>query len=409
MPGKKPMSETEDMISLTKALGIVEQELTGITLPVETIPVRQALGRTVVENQTACLDLPPFDKSAMDGYAVLDGDEREEYHVLETIPAGRVPTKKLVAGTAVKVMTGAPVPEGSGQVIMVEQTSEAEGKVRILSHSTAINICRKGKDVRSGDTILPAPAMLGPLEIANLIAVGITEVKVAMPVRIAILTTGNEIVDSPDKLQAGKIMNSNGPMLEGLCRKYLLEIATSVMVKDDRGATVSAIQEALNNADIVVLSGGVSVGDFDFVTEAMKQVGLRLHFNRLAIKPGKPMTFASSDTKVAFGLPGNPVSVFLMFHLFVLYAARLLAGMKHNVRYVTLPLTHDFHRRNAERMAFVPCQLESGGTLKPVKYHGSAHLQALMDCDGFFIVSKGITEIPADEKVSYLNIKDSFQ
>jgi molybdopterin molybdotransferase len=320
-----------------------------------------------------------------------------------------MPSKKLEPGTTIKVMTGAPVPEGAGQVIMVEQTSETDGIVRILSQSKATNICQKGEDICIGDMILHAPVKLGPLEIANLIAVGITEVKVAMPVRIAILTTGNEIVDSPNNLVSGQIMNSNGPMLEALCRKHSLNITTNTIVTDDRDATVSAIREALNDADIVLLSGGVSVGDFDFVTEAMKQVGLRLHFNRLAIKPGKPMTFASSDKKSAFGLPGNPVAVFLMFHLFVLYAAKLLAGMKHQVRYVTLPLAHDFCHCRAERMTFLPCQLTPDGSIKQVEYHGTAHLLALMDCDGFFIVPKGQTSITTGQKVGFLSIKDSFQ
>lgn len=402
------MSEKEEMISLTKALEIVEQELIGITLPVETVPVRQALGRIVVENQIAGLDLPPFDKSAMDGFAIGAGDKVDEYTVIETVAAGSIPCKDLTTGTATKVMTGAPVPNGTAKVVMVEQTCQTNEKVRILSHSKAINICRKGEDVRCGDTILHAPAMIGPLEIANLISVGITEVKVTRPVRVAILATGNEIVDSPDKLQAGKIMNSNGPILEGLCRKYSLEIATNIIVTDERDTTVSAIGETLKNADIVVISGGVSVGDFDFVADAMEQVGLRLHFNSLAVKPGKPMTFASSGNKLAFGLPGNPVAVYLMFHLFVLYAARLMAGMKCPLGYVTLPLACDLHRRRADRMGFLPCQLTQDGMLKPVEYHGTAHLRALLDSDGFLVIDKGVTEIAAGEKVSYLSIKDGF-
>lgn len=402
------MPKTGKMILLAEALEIVEQQLSSISLPVETIPVRQALGRTVIEDHVSSLDIPPFDKSAMDGYAIGAGDELEEYTVIETVPAGAVPDKELTAGTATKVMTGAPVPNGTARVVMIEQTCPANGKVRILSHSETTNICQKGKDVRAGDIILRAPAVLGPLEIANLISVGITEVKVAKPVRIAILVTGNEIVDSPDKLEPGKIMNSNGPMLEALCRKYLLDIVANTIVADDRDATVSAIREALNNADIVVLSGGVSVGDFDFVADAMKQVGLQLHFNRVAVKPGKPMTFASSGDKVAFGLPGNPVAVYLMFHLFVLYAAKLMAGVKPEVRYVTLPLASDFHRRIAERMAFLPCQLARNGMLKPVVYHGTAHLRALLDSDGFFVVPKGVTDIPAGTKVDYISLKGSF-
>ena len=151
------------------------------------------------------------------------------------------------------------------------------------------------------------------------------------------------------------------------------------------------------------------MGDFDFVSEAMKQVGLKLHFNRLAIKPGKPMTFASGANGVAFGLPGNPVAVYLMFHLFVLYAAKLLLGEKHKPRFTTLPLAQDYRRRRAERMAYLPCRLTADGLLKPITYHGSAHLQALRDSDGFFVVPRGVAEISAGEKVDFLIFRGSFQ
>ena len=136
---------------------------------------------------------------------------------------------------------------------------------------------------------------------------------------------------------------------------------------------------------------------------------LDLHFTRIAVKPGKPMTFASSDTKAVFGLPGNPVAVFLMFHLFILYAARLMGGIKLRLRYVKFPLVDDFHRDKADRMAFLPCQLTTDGLLKQIDYHGSAHLRALLDCDGFFIVPKGVTDIQANKQVNFLSIKDSFE
>ncbi|MHC4636489.1 MAG: molybdopterin molybdotransferase MoeA [Planctomycetota bacterium] len=403
------MAKSKEILLLSKAFDIVEQQLTGKSLPSESIPIQQALGRTVVEDQISSLDIPPFNKSAMDGYAVLEDDERQEYRLLETIPAGGVPTKPLTPGTCTKVMTGAPVPEGAGKVIMVEHTTETDQIVRVLSHSEARNICHKAEDVRRGDIVLHGPARLGPLEIANLISVGITEVKVAQPVRIAILSTGDEIVDSPDKLEPGKIMNSNGPMLAALCKRYALEVVSNSIVRDSCDVTISAIRESLDNAEIVLLSGGVSAGDFDYVTEAMKLAGLQLHFNRLAVKPGKPMTFASGDKGIAFGLPGNPVAVYLMFHLFVLYAARLLVGKKQEPRFVTLPLGQDFRRRNCERMAYLPCRLTQDGRLKPISYHGSAHLQALRDSDGFFIVPKGVTEILSGQNADFIILKGSFQ
>lgn len=397
------------MIPLSQALEIVDHQLAGVTLATETLDVRQALGRTVVADQIARVDLPPFDKSAMDGYAIPAGDQQEQYRLLETVPAGSVPSLPLTPGTATKVMTGAPVPAGAAKVVMVEQTCEADGKVRILSPSKGKNICRKGEDVRCGDTILKAPATLGPLEIANLVAAGITEVQVARRLRVSIISTGDEIVDAADQLTPGKIMNSNGPLLLALCQKHTLEVAANVTVPDQPDATTSALREALAQADIVLLSGGVSVGDFDYVAAAMSDVGLTLHFNRLATKPGKPMTFASAPGKAVFGLPGNPVAVYLMFHLFVLHAARLMAGQQHRPRYVTLDLACDYKRRNTQRLAFLPCCLTRQGKVQPAEFHGSAHLQALLECDGFFVVPQGVSQIAAGEKVDYISLKGGFE
>ena len=402
------MIENSEMISLAEALDIVEQKLSGITLPTEIIPVRQALGRTIVEDQVSLIDVPPFNKSAMDGYAIREGEELDEYTVIETVPAGDVPQKHLTSDTAIKVMTGAPVPDGTAKVIMIEQTSLSDEKVRILSHTQESNICPKGQDVRAGDTVLNAPATLGPSEIGNLISVGITKVRVARQVRAAILATGNEIVNDPGELQPGKIMNANRPMLESLCRKYSLEIVSSRDVPDNRDATVSALREALRTSDIIIFSGGVSAGDYDYVADAINMAGLNLLFSRIAVKPGKPMTFTSLDEKVVFGLPGNPIAVFLMFHIFVLHAARLMTGIKTGARYVKLPLASDYNRRNADRMAFLPCKLTQDGLLEQLEYHGTAHLRALLGCDGFLVVPKDVTEIKSGERVEFLSIKDSF-
>ena len=277
------MIENTEMISLTDALDIVREKLSGICLPTEIIPVRQALGRIIVEDQIARIDVPPFNKSAMDGYAIGGENELEEYTVIETVQAGSFPKKQLIKGSATKIMTGAPVPDGTAKVIMIEQTQFVNGKVRILSHTKEINICPKGQDVSVRDIVLRAPVTLGVLEIANLISVGIPEVKVTRPVRVTILATGNEIADSPEELQPGKIMNTNSPMLECLCKKYSLKTVLSRIIPDDRDATVSALREATTTSDIIILSGGVSAGDYDYVADAINIVGLNLHFNRIPV------------------------------------------------------------------------------------------------------------------------------
>ena len=396
------MPEMHQTIPLSEALLMIDHAVGATRLPAQTVPVRDSLGRTLVVDQASRLDLPPFNKSAMDGYAVLAGDERGSYRLLETVPAGCVPSCKLEPGTTIKVMTGAPVPDGAGKVIMVEDTSANGDAVQVLRHGSASNICVHGEDVRTGDVIMRAPAVLGPVEIGNLIACGICEVEVAARPRVCILATGAEIVDSPDQLRPGRIMNSNGPMLAALCQAYSLDVAGEWIVPDERAATAAAIRDALDASDIVLLTGGVSVGDFDYVCQALADAGLRPHFSGVAVKPGKPATFAAGDGKAVFGLPGNPVSVYLMFHLLVLRAVRLLTGGEPESRSFEMPLAADYQRRRAERTEYIPCRLSQKGKVIPAKSHGSADLRALLGCDGFFVVPQGIASVCAGDVVKLI-------
>jgi molybdopterin molybdotransferase len=397
------------MIDLAEALAIVDRTLVPLRLSRERIKVTEAGGRIAVEDLFSRLDLPAFDKSAMDGYALPEGDERDSYRLLETVAAGSTPTRKLEPGTASRVMTGAPVPEGTGRVVMQEYTSESDGYVHVRDSDISLNICRKGEDVRVGDLVLRAPARLGPLQIANLVSCGISELEVARRLRAAVLCTGNEIVDTPELPGPGKIMNSNGPLLSALCRRHELEVVLASTVRDDFQATVDALQQAVARADIAIVAGGVSVGDYDFVGEALVAAGLTRHFDRVATKPGKPMTFASVPGKAVFGLPGNPVSVYLAFHLYVVRAAGLLTGCRAEARHFSLPLRSSFSRRKAERLEYVPCRVTAEGDLQQVDFHGSAHLQALSEADGFFAVPRGATELEAGEKVSFLPIRGDLR
>ena len=403
------MGKFEPMISLDEAYGTIDRTLAGTTPISETIPVRKALGRVTAADQISRLDLPPFDKSAMDGYAVLLGDEREEYVLVETVRAGRIASRPLVPGAAIKVMTGAAVPDGAGKVIILEHCEEEGDRVRVLKSDTAANICRRGEDVRAGDVLLRAGTRLGPVEIANLIACGITEVEVAKRTRVAVLSTGDEIVDSPEAITPGRIMNSNGPMLTALAARHGLEVMSEQSIADDREATKAAIAEAARSSDIVILTGGVSVGEYDFVLEALSALGLTVHFSRIAVQPGKPTAYATAADRapqqtVVFGLPGNPVSVFLMFHLLVLRAACWLTGRRPAVREFVLPLASAFNRRKSDRVSFVPARLTKNGAVEPVAFHGSAHLAALMSADGFAKIPAGVTEIAQGEEVVFLPV-----
>ncbi len=396
------MPKTDEMIPLADALAIADRVTPPAELAVETIDVRLALGRVLAADQKSLVDLPAFDKSAMDGYAVMAGDERDEYRLLETVPAGCVATQPLVPGATIKVMTGAPVPDGAGKVIMVERTAEADGVVRIHTPDKAINICKQGEDVRCGDVILQAPTVLDAAAIANLVSCGVTEAPVARRLRVSILSTGDEIVDSAADLAPGKIMNSNGPMLAALCEQFGLAVVNQFIVPDDRNGTIAAIEAAMSASDIVLVSGGVSVGDFDFVAYAMTELSLTVHFDRVAIKPGKPITLATGPAGIVFGLPGNPVSAYVMFHLFVRRAARLIAGLPREPRHISLPLAADYRRRKTDRLAYVLGRLTAAGAVEQVECHGSAHLQAVLASDGLFVVPRGTGQFQAGDRVDFL-------
>jgi len=401
------------MISLAEAWQRIDALTVGqpILLPVEPCPARQAAGRILAVDLCAALSLPPFDKSAVDGYALPDGPDEAAYRIRETVAAGQVSARPLSKGTAVKVMTGAPVPPGTGRVVKVEHTAQTEDLVRVLRSEGSVNICRCGEDVRQGEPLLPAGTRLGPLEIANLIACGVTAVPVRRTLRVAVLTTGDELVDGPESLSAGKIIDTNGPLLEQLLQRHGLHLAARAVIRDDLDSTVSGLRSALEQADVTIVCGGVSVGDFDFVPAAMDRLGLTLHFAGLAVKPGKPSLLASRGSgptlALAFGLPGNPVVVFLMYHLLVLRAIARLRGQSSPYREVRLPLGQRFARRKADRLEFVPCRLEPDGTVTPLPTNGPAHLRALLGSDAFFMVPPEVTTLEPPAAVPCLFFEPS--
>jgi molybdopterin molybdotransferase len=391
------------MIPIEEMNSRLAEALRGVNLPTETVDVHRARGRVLAADQTSRLDLPPFNKSAMDGYAMLADDDRDSYRLLGTVAAGDAGGPALTSGTVVKVMTGAPVPERAGRVVMQEHTEERHGTVALTRRDGAVNICWKGEDVQVGDVIMESGTRLGALEVANLAACGVTEVEVTRPVRLALISTGDEIVEHPDQLAPGKIIDTNAPLLEGLAEAYGLEVASSTRIPDDRNATAEAIRAGVESADIVVLSGGISVGEFDYVHDALADLGISEIFAGVAIKPGRPLTCAkTSDNQLVVALPGNPVSVYLMFHLSLLRIAAQLSGQDPEPRELDLELGADFSRRKTSRREYVPARLTEDGRVAPVEFHGSAHLAALMKADGFLIVPIGPAELPAGSTVRFL-------
>ncbi len=383
------------LLSLEEALEAVDRSVAGWRMPSETVPVRHAGGRILASDEKSQLDLPPFDNAAVDGYAVRADDEHAAYILADTTTAGEREGAALAPGHVVKVMTGAPIPRGTARVVMVEHAFEQDGRVQFRDAPAATNIRRRGENVAQGKTILPAGSRLGPLEMACLIGCGVSEVEVTRRVRLAIISTGHEIVDSVAELRPGRIINTNGPLISELARERGLELFSAVRVPDELSAIVAALQHARREADIVVLTGGVSVGDFDLVPEAMVACGLQIQFSRLALKPGKPTTFATGDGALVFGLPGNPVAAYLTFDLFVLRAAARLSGSTGARERSRFRLTTGFSRESGDRTEFVPCRISRDGWAATVAYRGSADLTALLHADGFLVIPRGTTSLSA--------------
>lgn len=400
------MPEASELLPLEDALAAVDAALAGASPEAEMLPVRQALGRVLARPQRSLLDQPPFDKSAMDGFAVLAGDERAEYRLLETVAAGQVAASRLSPGATIKVMTGAPLPAGTGRVIMQEDTEQAGDMVHVTRRQGADNICRRGEDVRAGDVIMPAGRTLNVPDVANLVACGVTEAPVFRRPRLAIICTGDEIVDAPELLAAGKIMNANGPLLAGLAVQSGLAVVCEETVPDEPARVAAAISQTLASADIVALSGGVSVGEFDCAVDAIASAGLPVRFHGVAIKPGKPVMFAGTSGKALFGLPGNPVSVYVTFRLFVQRAAALMAGAAPAPALpLRLPMAAAWRRRKAERAEFVPCRVLPDTTIEALEFHGSAHLLALSHADGLFMAPAGVKELAAGERAGFMPLE----
>jgi molybdopterin molybdotransferase len=319
------------MISVHDALTTILETVP--SLAGERISLLQAVGRVLAEDIRSEREVPPFANSAMDGYAVCWDDIRDTtseqpiaLDVLEVIQAGAVPHQAVTTGTASKIMTGAVMPQGADTVIRVEDTEEHDNRVWIKRpERLGTHIRESGEDIRRGQVVLEKGRVLRPADIGLLASVGRGFVLVRQRPRVAILSTGNELVEVDEALRPGQIVNSNAYTLAAAVQEAGGQPVPLPIARD----TLEEIRAALNEAvrhDLVLSTGGVSVGDFDFVKEAMDELGVRRLFWQVAQKPGKPLTFGLLREKPYFGLPGNPVSALVCFYLYVRPALGKIMG-----------------------------------------------------------------------------------
>lgn len=315
------------MITIEEAKGIVRSKIG--KLDTEEVPLAESVGRVLAEDVRADLDLPPFDRSQMDGYAVISSDTENAPVILDLVgesAAGRGWDGVLEHGQSVKTMTGARVPSGADAVQQIELAEFRDSKVTILESAKAgKNIVRHGAEIRQGETVISAGERVTQAMVASLAAFGYSGVRAARRPKMSILSTGSEIVDVSSKPGPDQIRNSNSAMLAAFAGD-LAKVSVLPIAPDDPEGLRASIAGALEDCDFLVISGGVSVGDYDFTKPVLKEIGAEIHFEKLALKPGKPTVFATFEDKYVFGLPGNPVSIAVTFLVFVRTALLLSQG-----------------------------------------------------------------------------------
>lgn len=384
--------EAQTLITLQQSILLASAKAK--PLPTEQVTFNEAGGRVLAEDVYSDVNMPPFNKSAMDGYACRKEDLGQWLDMLEIIPAGKPPKFDIKPGQCSKIMTGAAVPAGADVVFMVEQSEvNAKKQIRFTGAKTNSNICLLGEDVKTGDLVLKAGTILKAQHMAMLASVGCVSPSVYRKPSVGIISTGSELVEPNVFPQASQIRNSNGHQMRMQAASCQCAVNYYGIVPDDEHKTRDAIKKSIDENDVTLISGGVSVGDFDYVPAIIEQLGFDILFNKIAVKPGKHTTFAFRENKYIIGLPGNPVSSFIQFEIFAKPFLMQLMGYSAPDVKLPLPLAADYQRRKADREEFIPVKINDQNEVEAIRYHGSAHIHAYHEAFGFMAIPEGTSSI----------------
>jgi len=391
--------EVPELLTIDEALARVLEHARA--LPGEDVAVADAAGRVLASAAVARVDLPPFPSSAMDGYAVRATDTPGVLTVAGRSAAGHPAGIELTTGNAIAISTGAVVPDGADAVVPVERTRGGEGTVDVEQVARGENVRPRGGDTAAGDTVVPAGATCGPAQLGALAAVGLERVRCARRPRVAVLATGSELRLPGEPLGPGEIYESNTVMLAAQVRRAGAEVEVHGAVADDADATRAALERGLD-ADVLLTSGGVSVGEHDLVRGLLAELGVVEVFWRVAVKPGKPVAFSTRGSTLVFGLPGNPVSSFVGFELFVRPALAALQGAS-DPRPAFLPARLGAALpRNAARDELVRARIGDGGIVQPLTGQESHMIARAAHANALVLVPRGDGELAAGSAVSWL-------
>ncbi|MCD6091381.1 MAG: molybdopterin molybdotransferase MoeA [Bacteroidales bacterium] len=390
------------MIQQEEAFKIIKESV--ITLGTEFVPFQNSLGRILAENVYSDMDMPPFNKSAVDGFACRKQDLNNDLVLLEVIPAGVAPTKTVGANQCSQIMTGAAVPEGADTIIMVEHTEKIEGKIRFIQSKTNSNICAIAEDLKKGDLVLAKGTLLKAQQIPVLASVGNTFIQVYRQAKVVVISTGDELVEPHQTPQTSQIRNSNAVQMMAQLQQLGIKGRYIGIAKDSPESTREMLEEALDSSDMVLLSGGVSMGEFDFVPEILEEKGIEILFKSIAVQPGRPTVFGKKDKQFFFGLPGNPVSSFVQFELLVKPLLYNMMGFDFKALPLKMPMGIEFSRKKAKRKSYIPVYFNQDGEVMPVDYNGSAHIHSYVYADGMISINIGESTLKKGQVVDVRQI-----
>jgi molybdopterin molybdotransferase len=377
------------------------------SLAAEAVPIFAAAGRVLAEPGLARVDLPPFPSSAMDGFAIRAADTPGRLPVVARIAAGRPARTPLGMGQAMGISTGGVVPDGADAVIPIEYVVEDGNEIEIESSVAAgANVRPRGGDIHAGDVVAEAGTLLAPARVGGLAAAGVAEVMCTRRPRAAVVPTGTELRRPGETLEPGQVYEANGLILAAQLRAAGAEVELAQAVGDDEASHRAALQSALAS-DLVVTSGGVSVGPHDLVRRVEAELGVEEVFWRVAVKPGKPIAFGVRGTTLVFGLPGNPVSALVGFELFVRPAVRALQGVRDPLPPFERGRLGGARRRNPERDELLRARLrgsDDGAVLEPLSGQESHMIARAADADALVLIPRGDGELGDGAVVEYLRL-----
>lgn len=367
----------------------------------ETISLKKADGFILSEDIISSINMPPFNQSAMDGYA-LHLHESNDYNLIDEIKAGDGHQPILKKGDAVRIFTGAAVPETANAVIMQERVSKSETSISIQGNvNENDNIRPLGEQVKEGELALKKGSILNPAAIGYLYSLGITKVSVFQKPKIALITTGNELVEPGKDLEYGKIYESNSGMIQSALLNHGVKNIQKYKIEDNYAATVEALKEAIDTNDLVIITGGISVGDYDFVGKALHELEVEEVFYKVKQKPGKPLFFGKKDDTLIFALPGNPAAALSCFYIYVYSALQIIQNNPSiNLPRITAKSNTNYIKKG-DRSQFLKA-IYKNGTVSLLEGQSSAMLQTFAISNALVYLPSNRSEIKVNEEIEVI-------